>query len=127
MYVGFNMIYFLAALQNVDQSLVEAARIDGANRWQVFRHITIPAIRPVAIFVVVTSTIGSFQLFELPFALLHGPGPNNSGLTIMGYLYNTAFSAGDLGTGSAVGWILATMILIVGLVQIRMSRTKVQE
>jgi ABC-type sugar transport system permease subunit len=121
MYVGFNMIYFLAALQNVDKSLEEAARIDGANRWQVFRHVTLPAIRPVTIFVVVTSTIGSLQLFELPFALLKGPGPNNSGLTIVGYLYNTAFGAGDLGTGAAVGWILAFLIFIIGLVQIRLS------
>ena len=121
MYVGFNMIYFLAALQNVDKTLLEAARIDGANRWQIFRHVTLPAIRPVTVFVVVTSTIGSLQLFELPFALLKGPGPNNSGLTIVGYLYNTAFASGDLGTGAAVGWILAFIIFVIGLLQIRLS------
>ena len=70
MYVGFNMIFFLAALQNVDQSLVEAARIDGAGPIATFFNVTVPAIAPVATFVVVTSTIGSFQLFELPYALL---------------------------------------------------------
>jgi ABC-type sugar transport system permease subunit len=69
-WVGFNMIYFLAALQGVDKSLEEAARIDGANRWQVFRHVTLPSIRHVVVFVVVTSMIGSYQLFELPLALL---------------------------------------------------------
>jgi len=121
MYVGFNMIYFLAALQNVDKSLVEAARVDGANRWQVFRHVTLPAIRPVAVFVILTSTIGSFQLFELPYSLLRGFGPSNSGLTIVGYLYKTAFDAGDLGTGAAVGWLLAMLIMLVGLAQIRLS------
>ena len=123
MYVGFNMIYFLAGLQSVDQSLVEAARIDGANRWQVFRHVTLPALKPVTIFVILTSTIGSFQLFELPFALLQGPGPANSGLTIVGYLYQAAFNSGDLGTGAAVGWLLSFLIFLVGLVQIQVSGT----
>ena len=123
MYVGFNMIFFLAGLQSVDQSLVEAARIDGANRWQVFRHVTLPALKPVTIFVILTSTIGSFQLFELPFALLQGPGPANSGLTIVGYLYQAAFNSGDLGTGAAVGWLLSFLIFLVGLVQIQVSGT----
>jgi len=125
MYVGFNMIYFLAALQNVDQTLVEAARIDGAGPRHVFFHVTLPAIAPVATFVVVTSTIGSFQLFELPYALLNittSPyGVKNSGLTIVGYLYQYAFENGDLGTGAAVGWLLTFMILVVSLVQIRLS------
>lgn len=121
MYVGFNMIYFLAALQNVDQSLVEAARIDGAGPMGIFWNVTLPAIAPVATFVVVTSTIGSFQLFELPYTLLQGFGPNNSGLTVVGYLYNHAFESGDLGTAAAVGWLLTFIILMVSLVQIRIS------
>ena len=124
LYVGFNMVYFLAALQNVDQSLVEAARIDGAGKWHVFRHVTIPAISPVAMFVVVTSTIGSFQLFELPYTLLQnvnaGYGPDNSGLTIVGYLYRFAFDGGDLGTAAAVGWLLTFIIFTVSLLQIRL-------
>ena len=70
MYVGFNMIYFLAALQAVDQELYEAARVDGANAWHQFRAVTLPGIRPVAVFVLITATIGSFQLFELPYVLL---------------------------------------------------------
>src|SRR5204863_1372796 len=75
MWVGFNMVYFLAALQSVDQSLVEAARIDGAGPFRVFLNVTLPAIAPVTTFVVVTSTIGSFQLFELPYTLLQGNPP----------------------------------------------------
>jgi ABC-type sugar transport system permease subunit len=122
MYVGFNMIYFLAALQGVDKTLIEAASIDGASSWQVFRNVTLPQIKPVAIFVVVMSTIGSYQLFELPYALLNGYGPNNSGLTIVGYLYTTAFDSGDLGTGAAIGWLLAIIIFAISTAQIRMSR-----
>lgn len=124
MYVGFNMIYFLAALQNVDQGLVEAATIDGAGPAHIFWNVTIPAIAPVATFVVVTSTIGSYQLFELPYNLLanygDGYGPNNSGLTVVGYLYQYAFHNGDLGTGAAVGWLLTFIILAISLIQIRL-------
>lgn len=125
LYVGFNMIYFLAALQNVDQSLIEAARIDGAGPVRTFWTVTVPAIVPVATFVVVTSTIGSFQLFELPYTLLQqhgdGYGPRNSGMTIVGYLYQYSFRNGDLGTGAAVGWVLTLIILVVSLIQIRAS------
>lgn len=121
-YVGFNMIYFLAALQNVDQNLLEAARIDGAGPWAQFWNVTIPAIAPVATFVVVTSTIGSFQLFELPFVLLQGYGPENSGMTVVGYLYSYAFEQGDLGTAAAVGWLLTFIVLTISLVQIALSR-----
>jgi ABC-type sugar transport system permease subunit len=123
MYVGFNMIYFLAALQNVDQSLVEAARIDGAGPWNIFANVTVPAIMPVATFVVISSTIGSYQLFELPYILLQGFGPRNSGMTVVGYLYNFAFESGDLGTGAAVGWVLTFIILVISLVQLRLSGT----
>ena len=81
-----------------------------------------PAIKPVATFVVIMSTIGSYQLFELPFTMLNqGFGPKNSGLTIVGYLYNTAFQSGDLGTGAAVGWILCLIIFSISLVQLRVS------
>ncbi|MFW6303271.1 MAG: carbohydrate ABC transporter permease [Candidatus Sumerlaeota bacterium] len=127
LYTGFNMIYFLAGLQSVDQDLIDAARIDGANAWQVFWNVTFPAIKPVATFVVVISTIGSFQSFELPYSLLRnygeGFGPQNSGMTIVGYLYDTAFNSGDLGTGAAVGWILALIIFSISVVQIRLSGT----
>jgi ABC-type sugar transport system permease subunit len=128
LYVGFNMIYFLAALQNVDQSLVEAARIDGAGPAGVFWNVTLPAIKPVATFVVVTSTIYSFQLFELAFVLLNvngtgGYGPKGSGQTVVGFLYQNAWDNGDLGTGAAVGWILAAIIICVSMIQIKLSGT----
>jgi ABC-type sugar transport system permease subunit len=121
MYVGFNMIYFLAALQAVERDLYEAAQLDGAGRWQLFWHITVPGIKPVAVFVVLMSTIGSFQLFELPFVLLKGAGPGNSGLTIVMYLYQTGFSTGDLGYASTIGWVLVVIILAVSLVQAKIA------
>ena len=80
--------------------------------------MTVPAIRPVAGFVVLLSVIGSFQLFELPFVLLNNTaGPDNRGLTVVMYLYQTGFEVGDLGYASAIGWSLAIllMILAVGL------------
>jgi ABC-type sugar transport system permease subunit len=123
MHVGFNMIYFLAALQNVDESLVEAARIDGAGPWKVFVHVILPQIKPVVLFVVIITTIGSYKLFELPYALLRGYGPKNSGLTIVGYLYRTAFDSGDLGTGAAIGWLLALIIFTISLAQMRISKS----
>lgn len=125
LWVGFNMVYFLAALQGVDQSIEEAARIDGANAWQVFWHVTLPSIRHVVVFVIVMSIIGSYQLFELPMALLsttYGFGPNNSGLTVITYLNDVAFRSGDLGLGSAVGWVVAIVIFTSSLVQIRLTK-----
>ena len=107
LYIGFNMIYFLAALQNVPEELLEAASLDGAGPWDRFRHVVIPEILPVATFVVLMSLLGSLQLFELPFVLLNGAGPENRGLTIVMYLYNTGFVSGDLGYASAIGWMLA--------------------
>ena len=124
MYVGFNMIYFLAALQAVDRDQYEAAMVDGANAWQQFWAVTLPGIRPVAVFVLVTATIGSFQLFELPYIMLNDSGgPDNSGLTIVSYLYINGFQVGDLGYASAVGWVLALGLLAISLLQMRATGT----
>ncbi len=118
LYSGFNMIYFLAALQNVDQELYEAAMVDGANGWQRFRAVTLPAILPVMVFVLVTATVGSFQLYELPRTLLGGGGPDNRGLTIIMYLFNNGLLPGDLGYASAVGWTLAVMVAALAAIQL---------
>jgi ABC-type sugar transport system permease subunit len=125
LYVGFNMVYFLAALQTVDKELEQAARIDGAGPFQVFWNVTLPSIRHVVIFVVVLSTVGSFNLFELPMAMLErtqGLGPDNSGLTVITYLNEVAYRSGDLGLGSAVGWVVALMIMGLSYIQLRVSR-----
>ncbi len=125
LYVGFNMVYFLAALQSVDKELEQAARIDGANPWQVFWNVTLPSIRHVVIFVVILSTVGSFNLFELPLAMLNrtnGFGPDNAGLTLITYLNEIAYRSGDLGLGSAVGWVVALLIMGVSFLQFRVSK-----
>ena len=123
MYAGFNMVYFLAALQNVSKELLEAATIDGCNAWQRFRHVVLPGIRPVAGFVVLLSVIGSFQMFELAFILLNnGAGPDNRGLTVVMYLYQTGFLTGDLGYASAIGWVLALLLMGIALLQRRLTR-----
>ncbi|MFT5422357.1 MAG: ABC-type sugar transport system permease subunit [Phycisphaerales bacterium] len=123
MYVGYNMIFFLAALQSIDKSLLEAASVDGAGPASQFWNITVPSIRPVASVVVLLSIIGSLQLFELPWIMLDStPGPGNRGLTIVMYLYQKGFETGDLGYASAIGWALAVMLIGLALLQLWMVR-----
>src|SRR5678809_1550465 len=100
-------------------------RIDGASPWQVFWHVTLPSMRHVVVFVVIMSVIGSYQLFDLPIALLsesYGYGAKNAGLTLITYLNFTGFRSGDLGLGSAVGWVIALIIFTISLIQIRVAR-----
>jgi len=120
--VGFGMIYFLAALQAVDQELYEAAQVDGAGAMSKFWHVTLPGIRPVLLFLLLVGMIGSFQLFELPYVLFQGPGPDNRALTVVMYLFQQGFETGDLGYASAIGWMLVLMVLAVSIAQIRLTR-----
>lgn len=123
MFVGFNMVYFSAALQNVRQELVEAATLDGAGPVARFLHVTLPAIRPVAGFVVLLSVIGSFQLFELPYLILDVSGrANDSALTLVMYLYRSGFDVGDLGYASAIGWALSLVLIVCAALQRVLSR-----
>ena len=124
MWTGFNMIYFLAALQSVDRELLEAASIDGASPWQRFWHVTFPSIRPVAGFVSLISLIASFQVFELPYLMLSrlSSGPESRGLTVVMYLYQTGFNIGDLGYASAIGWVLALILVFFSILYRRISR-----
>ncbi len=123
LYAGFNMIYFLAALQNVSREQLEAASLDGAGPWARFRHVILPEIRPVAGFVLLLSVIGSFQAFELPWVLLNNSaGPDNRGLTIVMYLYQTGFLSGDLGYASAIGWVLGLILALAAVIQFRWLR-----
>jgi len=122
-FIGFNMIYFLAALQNVSKELSEAAMVDGAGPWPRFLNVTVPAIRPIASFVVLLSLIGSFQLFELAWVLLNNSGgPNDQGLTVVMYLYQKGFISFDLGYASAIGWVLAVLLMVFAVIQRRVSQ-----
>ncbi len=123
--IGWGMIYFLAALQSVDRELYEAAEVDGAGRWSRFRHVTIPGIKPVLIFMIIVCTIGCFQIFELPYMLFdNSTGPGMAGMTIVMYLYMMGFDLGDIGAASAVGWLLACLIFGVSILQVRWGREK---
>ena len=118
---GFGMIYLLAALQGVDKQLYEAADVDGAGRWSQFIHVTIPGIKPVLMFLILSGTISGLQLCELPYVLFNGSGPGQAGLTIVGYLFSW-LELGELGTSSAIGWVLAGAVIAISLVQIRLMR-----
>jgi ABC-type sugar transport system permease subunit len=120
--IGYGMIYFLAALAAVDESLYEAAVLDGAGRWALFWNVTLPGIRPVLIFLILVGTIGGFQLFELPSILLQGPGANYRGLTIVMYLYSAAFERGDLGYSAAIGWLLVLLLGSVAMAQLKLLK-----
>lgn len=118
-WAGFNMVYFLAGLQSIRQELYEAAAVDGAGPWQSFVHVTIPALKPVIAFVVITSMIGSFQLFDLPYVLTEG-GPGNASMTMVMYLYKHGFEFINLGYAATIGWALAVIIGVVSIIQVRL-------
>jgi ABC-type sugar transport system permease subunit len=119
---GYGMVLFLAALQAVDRQLYEAAEVDGAGRFGQFIHVTLPGIRPVLIYMILIGAIGGFQLFELPFVLLQGPGPDGRGITIVMYLFIMGFNNGDLGFASAIGWLLVLILLAISLTKIKLFR-----
>jgi ABC-type sugar transport system permease subunit len=116
---GQAMIYFLAGLQAIDRDLYHAAQVDGAGHWYSFLHITLPGIRPVLGYVILIGTIGGFQLFELPYVLFQGPGPGHRALTIVMYLFSMGFNVGDLGFASAIGWLLALILLFLFTLQFK--------
>ena len=107
---GFQMLLFLAGLQNIDESLTEAAMIDGATRSQVFRHITLPLLSPITFFVLVISLIASSQTFEVTYALTGG-GPQRASTTLAFYIYQNAFVHFQMGFASALAYML---LLFVG-------------
>jgi len=129
--IGYGMTLYISALQGVPTTLLEAATIDGANRWQRFRHVTIPIISPTVFFLSITSLIGAFQLFDPVVAMTgasvggSGPatagGPSNSTRTIVLYMYNQMFNYDEpisgLGYAAAIAWMLAMLIFIVTAIQ----------
>ncbi len=114
-FIGWNTIIYMAGLQSIDQSLYEAAEIDGASGLRKHLHITVPLLLPIIFFAVSLSIIGGMQLFEEPFVLMRGyeqmGGPNNAGLTSAYYLLATGFSFNRFGKASAIAWILFVIIL----------------
>lgn len=118
-FTGLNSLYFVAGLQNIPKELEEAAIIDGAGRWTLLTKITLPMLRPIVLFVVVTAINGAYHLFAQPF-LLTGGGPSDASLTMTMYLYQTGFTYFDLGYASAIGYTLVVIIMIIAAVQLKL-------
>lgn len=116
--IGFHIILFLAAMLGVPEELHEAARIDGANGFQVATRVTIPLMRPVILFSVVMGTIWAFQLFDTVFVLTNG-GPVHATATMVWYIYNHAFRYGQVGMAAAMGVVLLLVIMPISFVQMR--------
>jgi multiple sugar transport system permease protein len=118
--LGYNMVLFLAALQGVPKSLMEAAEIDGASPWQRFWGVTFPLISPTTFFIAVISLIGGFQNFDQIYVMTRG-GPEYASATYMIYLYQNGFQYFRMGYASAMAWVLAVIIMIITFVQFRVS------
>ena len=121
--VGQPIVLYVSALDNVDKSLVEAAQVDGATEMQAFWKIKWPQMMPTTLYILVITTINSFQCFAL-IQLLTSGGPNNSTMTIMYYIYYNAFKLYKYGYGNAMGVILAIIIAILSAVQFKMGQEK---
>ena len=120
--IGQPIVLYVAALGNVDQSLIEAAQVDGATKLQVFWKIKWPQIMPTTLYVLVITTINSFQCFALIQLLTKG-GPLNSTMTIMYQVYDTAYRLNDLGYANAIGVVLAIIIAIFSAIQFKVAKT----
>lgn len=112
-WTGYNALIYMAGLQSIPSDFYEAARIDGANTWRTFYHITLPLLRPVILFTVISSTLGGMTLFTEPQILFgNNGGIGNSGLTMSLYQYWQAFASFHYGFGAAVGWIMFFILVI---------------
>jgi multiple sugar transport system permease protein len=118
---GYNMIIFVAGLQNIPSELYEAARIDGAGAWLQFRDITLPMLMPTTLFVSVITMINNFQLFAEPYVMTQG-GPVNSTLSIVLLMYQQGFRWWNMGYSAAIAFVLFGIILAGSLVQSKLQQ-----
>ena len=120
-WTGYNMIFYLSGLQNIDQSIYEAARIDGASAIRQFFSITIPLLKPIILFTSITSTIGTLQLFDEVMNITKG-GPGNATTTISQYIYNLSFEySADFGYAATVSYSIVIMIVILSFLQFKVA------
>ncbi len=120
-WTGYNTIIMIAGLKNIPMELYESAEIDGASFFQKFVYITVPMVKSIIVFVSITSTIGTLQLFDESFILTNG-GPNNATITIGHYLYNTGFSYYKFGYAAAISYALVVIIGVLSFVQFRITK-----
>lgn len=121
---GFCVVVYLAALQEVPPSLVEAARLDGAGRWPVFRHVVLPALAPITVFLVLWQIIQSLQVFDLVYVTTKG-GPLGSTTVIVYFVWEQAFKSFTAGYGAAAAYVLAVALIVVGVL-VRLARRRTQ-
>ncbi|MDQ0229388.1 carbohydrate ABC transporter permease [Metabacillus malikii] len=119
--LGYSMLLYLAALQSVPKTYYEAAKLDGANAFQVFKNITLPMVKPVTFFIVVTNIIGGAQLFTEINVMTPTGGPEYSSATAVFYVWQKAFGNFEMGYGSAMAIVLGIFIFIVTLIQFRVN------
>lgn len=123
-WTGYNMIFYLSAMQTIDKSIYEAARIDGVSPVKQFFHITVPLLKPVILFTSVTSTIGTLQLFDEVMNITTG-GPANSTLTLSLYIYNLSFKfVPNFGYAATVSYVIVFFAAILALIQFKAARNQ---
>lgn len=123
-YLGYNMILYLAGLQDIPGDLYEAAKIDGANGAQMLMKITLPLLKPITSLVITLTLINTIQIFDQIFVMTNG-GPGTATLTLVQYLYGTAFQNYDLGYGSVLG--LATVLILIAFVRLQSKLIRLDE
>jgi multiple sugar transport system permease protein len=123
-WIGFDAIIYLAALQGIPQELLEAASIDGARSWSVFRNVTLPLLGPATLFLVVFSSINAIQLFDEVFLLTKG-GPGTATYVPVLYLYFLAFAQGIAGYAAAIAYVLLVVILVLTVIQLWVGKRMV--
>lgn len=125
-WTGYNMIFYLAALQNIDKSIYEAARIDGVPTWGRFLYITIPMLKPVILFTTIVSTIGTIQLFDEVYNLTEGRGgPANSTITLSLYIYNLTFRyMPSFGYAATISYVIVVMVAVLSFLQFYAARDR---
>ena len=123
-WTGYNMIFYLAALQNIDTSIYEAAEVDGANAFQKFIKITIPSLRPTILLTAIMSTNGTLQLFDESMNITNG-GPANTSMSISHYIYNWSIAGNpNFGYASAISYIVFIMVAILAFIQLKVGDDK---
>ena len=122
-WTGYNMVLMLAALQNISPDIMEAADIDGASKFQTFRKITVPMIKPILIFAVILSTTGTFSLIAEPMLLTAG-NPGYTTLSTTLYLYNESFQGFNFGYASTIGIAYFILMCTLSIIQLKLTETK---
>lgn len=119
--LGYQMLIFLAGLQNIPSQLYEAAKIDGAGLWSQFRHVTWPSLTPTTFFLLITAMIGGFQGFAQPYIMTNG-GPYNSSRTVVMVIWSNAFRDLQMGYASAQAWMLGALIMLITAINFAVGR-----